>query len=122
MDRRIARTRKIMQEALSAFTLKLGYGVVTIKQICDAAYVRRSTFYAHFTNKDDLNRSGLAPLRHHPDDAQTIDCGSIRCGCSHNHFRAAIGIARRSRPTHPGRSGATFPGFRSHALTTGTLP
>ena len=122
MDRRIARTRKIMQEALNALTLKLGYGAVTIKQICDAAYVGRSTFYAHFTNKVDLNRSDLAPLRHHPDDAQTIDRGSIRCGCSHSHLRAALGIVRRSRPIHPSRSGAVFPSFRSQALTTGSLP
>ena len=65
MDRRVARTREILQEALNTLTLKQGYEAVTIKQICDAANVGRSTFYAHFTSKDDLKRSGLEHLRQH---------------------------------------------------------
>ncbi|MEO8245313.1 MAG: TetR/AcrR family transcriptional regulator [bacterium] len=65
MDRRVARTRGILQEALNRLTLKSGYEAVTIKHICDEANVGRSTFYAHFTSKDDLKRSGLEHLRHH---------------------------------------------------------
>ena len=65
MDRRIARTRKILQDALNSLTLKMGYEAVTITDICDAANVGRSTFYAHFTSKDDLKRSGLEHLRQH---------------------------------------------------------
>lgn len=65
MDRRIARTRGILQDALNSLTLKVGYEAVTIKDICDAANVGRSTFYAHFTSKDDLKRSGLDHLRQH---------------------------------------------------------
>lgn len=65
MDRRVARTRGILQEALNRLTLKSGYEAVTIKDICDEANVGRSTFYAHFTSKDDLKRSGLEHLRHH---------------------------------------------------------
>ncbi len=65
MDRRIARTRSILENALNQLTLVKGYEAVTIKDICDAANVGRSTFYAHFTSKDDLKRSGLEHLRHH---------------------------------------------------------
>lgn len=65
MDRRIARTREILQDALNSLTLKMGYEAVTITDICDAANVGRSTFYAHFTSKDDLKRSGLEHLRQH---------------------------------------------------------
>lgn len=65
MDRRIARTRGTLQEALNSLTLTMGYEAVTIKDICDAANVGRSTFYAHFTSKDDLKRSGLEHLRQH---------------------------------------------------------
>jgi len=43
--------------------LKKGYEAPAIKDICDAANVGRSTFYAHYTSKDDLKRSGLEPLR-----------------------------------------------------------
>ena len=62
-DRRIARTKATLQHALISLTLKKGYDATTIKDICDEANVGRSTFYAHFTSKDDLKRSGLENLR-----------------------------------------------------------
>ena len=63
MDRRVARTRAMLQRALNALTLKKGYEAITIEDICGAANVGRSTFYAHYTGKDDLKRSGLEHLR-----------------------------------------------------------
>src|SRR6266446_9618264 len=63
IDRRIPRTMAMLQQALNSLILKKGYEAITIKDICDAANVGRSTFYAHFKNKDDLMRSGLEPLR-----------------------------------------------------------
>src|SRR6266849_6669114 len=63
MDRRVARTRAMLQRALNALTLKKGYEAITIEDICEAANVGRSTFYAHYTGKDDLRRSGLENLR-----------------------------------------------------------
>ena len=59
MDRRVARTRETLQRTLISLILKKGYEAITIKDICDAANVGRSTFYAHYTGKDDLKRSGL---------------------------------------------------------------
>ena len=44
-------------------TLKKGYEAITVDDICKAANVGRSTFYAHYTSKDDLRRSGLDRLR-----------------------------------------------------------
>jgi AcrR family transcriptional regulator len=64
MDRRVARTRAMLQRALNALTLKKGYEAITIADICETANVGRSTFYAHYTGKDDLKRSGLEHLRH----------------------------------------------------------
>src|SRR6266699_5908998 len=63
IDRRISRTRMLLQHALNSLILKKGYEAITIKDICDAANVGRSTFYAHYTSKDDLKRSGLEHLR-----------------------------------------------------------
>lgn len=63
IDRRVARTRAMLQHALISLILKKGYEAITIKDICDAANVGRSTFYAHYTSKDDLKRSGLENLR-----------------------------------------------------------
>lgn len=62
-DRRIARTRATLQQALTSLTLKKGYDAITITDICDAANVGRSTFYAHYTSKDDLKRNGMQHLR-----------------------------------------------------------
>jgi AcrR family transcriptional regulator len=59
MDRRVARTRKTLQHSLVALMLKKGYEAITVEDICTEANVGRSTFYAHFTGKDDLKRSGL---------------------------------------------------------------
>ena len=42
---------------------EFGAEAITIKDICDVADVGRSTFYAHYTGKDDLKRSGLEQLR-----------------------------------------------------------
>jgi AcrR family transcriptional regulator len=63
MDRRVARTRAALHDALISLILKKGYEAITIKDICDAADVGRSTFYAHYTSKDDLKRSGLEHVR-----------------------------------------------------------
>ena len=63
MDRRVARTRTMLQHALISMILKKDYEAITISDICDAANVGRSTFYAHYASKDDLKRSGLDHLR-----------------------------------------------------------
>src|SRR5450631_2019842 len=63
IDRRIARTRAMLQEAHISLILEKGYEATTVEDICDAANVGRSTFYAHYTSKDDLKRSGLEHLR-----------------------------------------------------------
>ena len=63
LDRRIPRSRAMLQNALCSLIARKGYEAITIKDICEAAHVGRSTFYAHFTSKDDLKRSGFEPLR-----------------------------------------------------------
>src|ERR1700681_2218227 len=63
IDRRISRTRAMLQHALNSLILKKGYDAITIQDICDAANVGRSTFYAHYTSKDDLKRKGFERLR-----------------------------------------------------------
>jgi AcrR family transcriptional regulator len=59
IDRRVRRTRDALQKALISLILDKGYEALTIEEICDAANVGRSTFYAHYTSKDDLKRSAI---------------------------------------------------------------
>lgn len=62
-DRRVQRTRRTLREALIALILENGYDQVTVQHIIDRADVGRSTFYAHFENKDKLLLSGFENVR-----------------------------------------------------------
>jgi len=61
-DRRVQRTRQLLQDALVTLTLEKGYGAVTVQDILDRANLGRSTFYTHYQSKDDLLRSRLDRL------------------------------------------------------------
>ena len=61
-DRRVGKTRKALKEALTDLILEKGYEGVTVQDIIDRADVGRSTFYAHFIDKDDLLMAILADL------------------------------------------------------------
>jgi AcrR family transcriptional regulator len=53
-DRRSERTRQALHDALFDLMMEQGYDAITIKDIVERANVGRSTFYAHYANKDDL--------------------------------------------------------------------
>lgn len=107
IDRRVTRTRGMLQHALNSLILKKSYEAITIKDICDAANVGRSTFYAHYTSKDDLKQSGLKPLRRlladrqrdalaKPGDIRDRSLGFSLAMFEHardhrNHYRALVG-------------------------------
>jgi len=63
VDRRIQRTRQLLQDALLALILEKGFEAVTVQDVIDRANVGRSTFYAHFQDKEDLLLSGFEHLR-----------------------------------------------------------
>jgi len=63
MDRRALRTRQALHEALIQLITERDYETISVIDITDAANVGRSTFYAHFTDKDDLLRSGTVLFR-----------------------------------------------------------
>jgi AcrR family transcriptional regulator len=63
IDRRVARSREMLHQALLSLIIEIGYEKITVEGICERANVGRSTFYAHFTSKDDLKRRGLEHLR-----------------------------------------------------------
>ena len=59
IDRRAARTRGALGEALVRLTQRQGYDGVRVGDVCRAADVGRSTFYAHYADKDDLKRRAM---------------------------------------------------------------
>jgi AcrR family transcriptional regulator len=62
-DRRVRRTRKHLQDAVLSLIRERGFDALTVQDILDRADVGRSTFYTHFTNKEDLLVQGLEDLR-----------------------------------------------------------
>lgn len=62
VDRRVQKTRKLLQDALIELVAEKGYESVTIQEILDKANVGRSTFYSHFQDKDQLLHSILDRL------------------------------------------------------------
>ena len=63
MDRRVARTRALLHQAHLSLIVEKGYDATTVEEICERANVGRSTFYAHFSGKEDMHRRGLETLR-----------------------------------------------------------
>ena len=53
-DRRVQKTRHALQEAFIDLILEKGYNTVILQDILDRANVGRSTFYAHYRDKEDL--------------------------------------------------------------------
>lgn len=53
-DRRSQRTRQLASRALVELMLEKRYDDITVQDIIDRANIGRSTFYAHFLDKEDL--------------------------------------------------------------------
>ena len=54
LDARAARSQRALGAALVALMLDEQFDRITVQQVLERAGVGRSTFYAHFRNKDDL--------------------------------------------------------------------
>jgi AcrR family transcriptional regulator len=63
VDRRVRRTRELLHGALISLILEKGYERVTVRDIIDRADIGRSTFYAHFRDKEDLLLAGFEEVR-----------------------------------------------------------
>ena len=54
LDARVRRTRDALGDALVRLMLEKPFDDITIQEVLDRAGVARSTFYSHFSDKDDL--------------------------------------------------------------------
>lgn len=62
-DRRVRRTRRTLHEALISLVLEKDYEQITVQDILDRADVGRSTFYAHFRDKEALLLTSFEDMR-----------------------------------------------------------
>jgi AcrR family transcriptional regulator len=63
-DRRSKRTRQLIGAALVELMLEKRFDDITVQDILDRADVGRSTFYAHYTDKEDLLAGEVARAIH----------------------------------------------------------
>ena len=54
VDARTRRTREALGDALMALIVEKPFDSITVQDVLDRAGVGRSTFYAHYSDKDDL--------------------------------------------------------------------
>lgn len=64
IDRRVQRTRQLLHHALMSLIVEKGYNAITVQDIIDRANLGRSTFYAHYQDKEDLLLSGMEEVMH----------------------------------------------------------
>ena len=53
-DARVRRTRDALGDALVALMQEKPFDTITVQDVLDRAHVSRSTFYLHYSDKDDL--------------------------------------------------------------------
>lgn len=64
-DRRTRRTRKLVRDALNRLMAKERYDKITVQEIIEQADVGRSTFYAHWQDKEDLLVQSFEEVLHY---------------------------------------------------------
>ena len=58
-DARVRRTRDALGDALVALMQEKPFDTITVQDVLDRAHVGRSTFYSHYSDKDDLLMSDV---------------------------------------------------------------
>lgn len=61
-DRRVQRTRTLLHGALASLVHEKSYDDIVVQEILTRADVGRSTFYAHYRDKDELLDRGIRDL------------------------------------------------------------
>lgn len=64
-DRRVLRTRDRLGDALIALMHEKNFEEIAVQEVLDRAEVARSTFYAHYRDKDDLFLSDVEDFLEH---------------------------------------------------------
>lgn len=93
-DRRVGKTRRGLKDALTDLILERGYEAVTVQDIIDRADIGRSTFYAHFIDKDDLLMAILSDLQARGPDTSSWRADDPAFGWTLELFRH-FGAAKR---------------------------
>ncbi len=64
-DRRVRRTQEALRQALVSLILEKDFESISVSEITERADVGRSTFYAHYADKEDLLQGSVERLGRH---------------------------------------------------------
>ena len=98
-DRRVRRTRQALRDALIALIQERGYDATSVQDVVERADVGRSTFYGHFTDKEDLLLWAFRELHMSGAEPGSADASLVsvsrsmleRAGTERGLFRAVFG-------------------------------
>ena len=93
-DRRAVRTRRAILSAFVALVQERRYNAIRVNEIIEKADVGRSTFYAHFRNKDDLLRQSMRGLLGAIADAALPGANDANLAAAVGHFWENRRLAR----------------------------
>jgi AcrR family transcriptional regulator len=96
-DRRSLRTRRLVTSALMELLLEKRYDAITVQDLLDRADVGRSTFYAHYFDKDDV----LADITE-----QMLDAFRLRVAQQTQHDTVQAALAVQAAEVGSGHVGA----------------
>jgi AcrR family transcriptional regulator len=95
IDRRVQKTLQALHEALISLIQEKGFDATTVKDITARAKVGRSTFYAHYLDKESLLQGGLDDfgkiLLAKQRDMLATNRAPAGLACSHAVFAHALG-------------------------------
>ena len=113
-DRRVQRTRELLQKSLIELIDEQGYDGITIQDIADRANVARTTFYVHYNSKDDLFMScheaivsefQSGPFYLHPFSKEELFSHEVPHGMS-SAYKHLLDARGRLQPIFQGKDGS----------------
>src|SRR5258708_7426381 len=113
-DRRVERTRERLQKSLIDLMSERGYDAITIQDIVDRADLARTTFYVHYTSKDDLfvschetiiSEFQTGPIYPHPLSRETLLSPEVPAGMAAG-YRHLLEARAKLYPIFQGKDGA----------------
>lgn len=93
-DRRSKRSRQMIGNALVELMLEKSFDAITVQEILDRANVGRSTFYAHYTDKEDLLSEQIANI------IQQLDAYTAQNGQPHGGILPSLALFRHVQEQH----------------------
>jgi AcrR family transcriptional regulator len=93
-DRRSKRSRQMIGDALVELMLEKPFDAITVQEILDRANVGRSTFYAHYSDKEDLLSEQIARI------IQQLDAYTVHAGQPHSGILPSLALFRHVQDQH----------------------